>query len=278
MKKSSNVLRVGIVSKKLEKSFGIQLPYLNFGQEMFPKLSKKGLVDVVSILPTSKVLVENIDLLIIPGGLDVDSKRFGESPNFNNTRTDPWMEWFDNVMLPQYLELAEQNKLAILGICRGFQTICVHYGSVMSQDIAQEKSYPRSERTDELQFISENFESGFLWRKNAKNRLVHNFNTVSNLKSSGLYSVNSLHHQGIAGYEDDKGNWFSDDLSDAIVPLAYNDEYKNLEVATVAGLPVTIVQYHPEEFFCRLTIKLIRNNLRTINHPLFSTSKNLKNV
>jgi len=78
-----------------------------------------------------------VDLLagiVVPGGVDVDPMRYGESPSPGCGKVDPdWDELDLNV-----LGLALERDLPVLAICRGMQVLNVAYGGSLFQDIASE--------------------------------------------------------------------------------------------------------------------------------------------
>ena len=62
--------------------------------------------------------IEDLDLLVLPGGPDVDATRYlgkKDKVSFANQKPDPMREWFDLNMLPQYIE----SKIPIFGIKNG---------------------------------------------------------------------------------------------------------------------------------------------------------------
>lgn len=85
--------KIGIVGYAVNDMFGIGTSYANY-------FSQFG--EVVILTPETPVL--DLDLLVIPGGPDVNPSRYGEKPNFKTGKQCPFREYFDEVMLPQYID------------------------------------------------------------------------------------------------------------------------------------------------------------------------------
>lgn len=215
---------IGIVAWSTgDNSFGVTKPYLEYWSQ-FGQLSM--------ILPGEEIKKE-LDLLVLPGGLDLLSTRYEEVPSFYAGQANPHLEWFDKVMLPQYIEA----KIPIFGICRGFQSLGVHFGCKMVQHIWWDHGYSSSSRSSEV-------------HKNLNALLPDN----TNIK----ISINSLHHQGIL---------FNNTLPEVIQQLVVNGkkvrnkETKELyfvgdnmlEAFKHQNLPIVAVQWHPEEIYDTFT-------------------------
>jgi putative glutamine amidotransferase len=139
-----------------ENSFGITVPYHEF-------LSKIGKVQILS-----PGVYEDVDLLVLPGGLDVSPERYGAIPSLYTSNTNMLLEYFDANMLPKYIA----TKTRIFGICRGLQTINVIFGGTLQQDILHKTSTTRDER-------------------------VHKISTIESINGKNTFKVNSLHHQAV---------------------------------------------------------------------------------
>ena len=196
--------KIGIVGWKTgENSFGVSVPYINW-------LSNFG---IVHILSPQKGIVEDLDLLVLPGGADIAPQSFGEVPGFHTSNTDVMKQYFFDNNLDKYLA----NNTPIFGICLGFQQLCVKFGGKLEQHYPfNYSSKGRHDKVDTLAFEQSMFD------------IV--------LKSSlpTKYEVNSLHHQGC----------FS--LPNPFNVLAREKVDGNIEIARFAE-NVYGVQYHPEE-------------------------------
>ena len=196
--------KIGIVGWKTgDNSFGVTVPYIDW-------LSNFG---IVHILSPQKGIVEDLDLLVLPGGADIAPQSFGEVPGFHTSNTDVMKQYFFDNNLDQYLT----NNTPIFGICLGFQQLCVKFGGKLEQHYPfNYSSKGRHDKVDTLAFEQSMYD------------IV--------LKSSipVKYEVNSLHHQGC----------FS--LPNPFNVLAREKVDGNIEIARFAE-NVYGVQYHPEE-------------------------------
>lgn len=73
---------------------------------------KFGKVQIISCLNPN---VYNVDLLVLPGGADVNPVSYLAPPSPYVGSPNLAYEWFDKVMLPKYIA----HKIPIFGICRG---------------------------------------------------------------------------------------------------------------------------------------------------------------
>lgn len=87
--------KIGVPLWKVgDSSFGSTWSYLQFA-------SRYG--EVIPLMPKHTVR-EDLDLLILPGGADVDPLRYGQIPNFFTGKPDAFKEYFDKAYLQQYID------------------------------------------------------------------------------------------------------------------------------------------------------------------------------
>lgn len=221
--------RIGLVAWSTgSNSFGSTLSYLIF-------FSQFGRVDM--IMP-NEVTPRDLDLLVIPGGPDVDTSRYLEDHeplDFNVSKPCPFRERFDRVLLPQYIE----RRIPIFGICRGHQTLNVHFGGRLVQDMHHETN--GEDRTKKVHN---------LWVNPLMPRipgvLTQNF------------KVNSLHHQVIE----------EEFLPTTATILArHTNDKANIRGGLIEAVtywptwPIHSVQWHPEEIEDDFSIALIEHLL-----------------
>jgi gamma-glutamyl-gamma-aminobutyrate hydrolase PuuD len=210
--------RIGIVGWKVgDNSIGITQPYYEF-------FNYFGDVEILS--PNHRV--RNLDLLVLPGGGDVNPVRYGQAPRLFTGNANPILEWFDVIMLPKYIS----KNIPIFGICRGLQTLNVHFGGTLKQHSPHEHS------TD------------------SRDDLVHGVHQYLNLEEFGYnpnlkkqFRVNSLHHQSI------------DKLGKDLNPTAIHTKDMTIEGVLHKTLPIAAVQWHPEEIYDEFSIKTISHLL-----------------
>ena len=230
--------KIGIVAWSTgDNSFGITKPYLDF-------FSKFGIVTL--ILPQQTEVIEDLDLLVLPGGKDVDPSRYSTIPGFFTGHSDVFLEHFDKNVLRKYIN----NKIPIFGICRGLQTLNVEFGGTLIQHLV---NHPYSNNRGDLVHV-------IVPETNKINNISYlkNINIPKNLKT------NSLHHQCI------------DKLGNGLVSIAKCKGYnQTIEAIAHSSLPIVAVQYHPEEIHDGFAIDLINSLL---NYTSINELKFIENV
>lgn len=200
--------RIGVVGWNTgENSFGVTKPYIEW-------LSTFG---IVQILSPQEGIVDDLDLLILPGGLDIAPQSMNEVPSFFTSNTDVMKQYFYDNNLQQYLE----SNIPIFGICLGFQQLCVKFGAKLVQNYGfAHSSKSRFEKVDVLEAYPELF----------------NIVDEQSFRKLKKYEVNSLHHQGCfpSGIE-----------NTSIEILATEKTFENIEIAKFKE-NVYGVQYHPK--------------------------------
>lgn len=197
-----------------DNSFGVTIPYLEF-------FNRYG---IVKILTLTEEVDESLDLLVIPGGADIDPRRYKAVPSFNTSKPDLIKEYFDTAILPLYIE----NGTPIFGICRGLQTIAVLYGAKLIQHIKDHETNTddRSSSVHSIILIHEEFSREFF--------------REYRYKKDNTLKVNSLHHQCVAGTD------FPGCL-DILGVSKGKFPHSSIEIIKHSSLPIAAVQYHPEE-------------------------------
>jgi putative glutamine amidotransferase len=100
------------------------------------------LIPLVDDVETLRAIYDQMDGILIPGGVDVDPAAFGEAPHKRLGRIDPAR---DRVEI-QLVHWAVADKKPILGLCRGLQVINVALGGTLYQDL--EAEYPNAIKHD----------------------------------------------------------------------------------------------------------------------------------
>lgn len=202
--------KIGIVGWKSQEHFGVSLPYLEY-------LSRYGKIEI--LLP-DEGLKEDLDLLVLPGGPDVNPFCYGQVPGFRTGNQDVYKQYFFDQNLKQYID----NGTPIFGICLGLQQIGVMFGSELVQDMLYTPySNPRTELVEELNI-----------NKPGLNRLF------PLLKQQGTnvdqkVKVNSLHHQCL------------ENIGEEFDVIATSKSTHTIEAIIHKKLPIAGVQWHPEE-------------------------------
>lgn len=176
-----------------------------------------------------------VDLVILPGGMDINPSSYGEIPQFNTGNQDVFKQFFYDKRLATYVELGTP----IFGICLGFQQLASFFGSKIIQHMPYHKQSAGRMTKGHLAYVT-NYAADILGVK-----VDHKMASMD---------VNSHHHQGV----------LLDTLSPQLLPLAVaaNEEYgddtllKNeleqphniVEAFMHRELPIAGCQYHPEEW------------------------------
>ena len=171
-----------------------------------------------------------IDLLVLPGGLDIAPQSFGTVPTFRTTNQDVFKQFFFEKRLSWYIDA----NIPIFGICLGFQMLAVYFGSKLEQH---------------------------LWRHPQSSGRCMAAHTVELLPEAARYAtqpfeVNSHHHQGV----------FLHGFSAELEPLATAKNHHGSDQLLVEAFrhrqkPIMAVQWHPEEwndgFSCMMIYDLL---------------------
>ena len=236
-------------------SMGIKKSYLEFmrflGAAVIPLslhqfADENGNVDPERIVETCN----GLDMLLLPGGLDVNPMRYGAIPEFYTQNPNVHLEFFDERILPYIIE---RTSLPIAGICRGFQTLSVHFGGKIDQDYNHPISEPRSKSVEKLVFTEEAF--GIF--PELRNRAFS-----SEIKKQG---VNSLHHQHVE----------PESLNGRFMPIALSDTTGTTEVASTGDGRIVAFQYHPEEIYDPFSIYAFGRLLNGKDEPVEFKSKSV---
>lgn len=227
--------KIGIVSWPIGSSYvGVTSPYVEYFNQFG---------DVVFV--SYDEIRYDLDLLVLPGGPDVDPERYQEKPHRLTGKACPQREYFDRYMLKHYIEA----EVPVFGICRGMQSLAVYFGGKMIQHIYGHPTNPSDKRFKDV------------------HEIYYKYSGTKDPKSIG---VNSIHHQVV----DDEN------LPDELKVIARYAEFnKNRTPSTIGTieafvhtkLNIASVQFHPEEllfnpFANNLVISLLDNSFSANNY------------
>ena len=129
--------------------------------------------------------LKEIDGLIVPGGADVDPALYGEGPYYLLEEVDLALDAYEYKVIVYCL----QNKIPIMGICRGHQIMNVFLGGTMIQDIpTQHKSSTKVHHRKKVEG-----ESKVCFHKIK----IEEGSLLNRLLKKNEVEVNSLHHQAV---------------------------------------------------------------------------------
>src|SRR5574339_1007844 len=106
---------IGVYADSYGGRVGQTAPYMQF-------LGQFG--NIRLILPTDdlRAVAKDIDMLVLPGGADIDSALYNEAPGIMTGRPNQHYDYLDANLLPLVIEM----RKPVIGICRGMQALNVH--------------------------------------------------------------------------------------------------------------------------------------------------------
>jgi len=230
---------IGIYADSYNGKVGQTFPYMQF-------FSQFGYVRLISTTDNLDKIVEQVDMLVLPGGADVDVSTYNGVPGVMDSRANQHYEYLDKILIPQFIKA---NK-PIFGICRGMQRLNTWFGGTLNQHIlGHHQGDKREETKQEMQFADNN------------NR----------------WYINTMHHQSvnilgegleITCYSQRYDNCYSSENN----VRGWNYYNKTGGIASTELEPIIIegfkhstlkiagLQYHPEEMNCDYA-KIIINEL-----------------
>jgi len=207
--------KIGVLGGLQGNIFGITIPYYEYA-------SKFG--EVVIINPLAEEIDENIDVLILVGGADLNPASYGQKPSLYTNKANPVREWFEANMLSKYIEA----NIPLFGICLGLQSIVTHFGGKLIQHNSDIHPFSYTSRGKEAHEIKLT-EDGW--------KLSNIMTSLKKYKKMKI-KVNSLHHQAA------DPNCLGDDIISIFDTKSYD---RTPEIIIHKSLPISALQFHPEE-------------------------------
>jgi putative glutamine amidotransferase len=166
----------------------------------------------------AKQIINELDGLLLSGGVDIDPTLFGEEPLPGLGQIMPERDYLEKLLI----EDAMYHDLPILAICRGIQILNVISGGNMYQDIYTQTSNP----LQHSQKAPRNHLSHFVQ--------VESASKLYQIVKDTRFKVNSFHHQSVKQLA--KGFKASATSKDGIIEAIESEVHR-----FVVG-----VQWHPE--------------------------------
>jgi putative glutamine amidotransferase len=212
-------MKIAISIPEKEKLRGQESPY-------FKALVAAGAApdEIVTIMPPGNGLPSSGDFdgILLAGGEDVDPELYGEQTRYDNVKVNRARDDFE----ADLLDRGVRERLPILGICRGIQTINTRFGGTLYQDLKGDTALERDHR-----------------QQGSRSVATHSITVTdpdSLLRGSvaGSCRVNSLHHQAIKR------------LGRGLKVTAHSEDGLVEAVELAEEYPFFLaVQWHPEEMF-----------------------------
>jgi len=167
-------------------------------------------------------LLAGLDGVLLPGGIDVDPKHYGEDRHEKLEETDAELDRLEFKVLGH----AKAHGLPVLGVCRGHQVLNVYYGGTLIQDIPSQSHCPCEVIHRYAKSSEEKKEHAIAIEKGS---LLHELFGAERLV------VNTYHHQAVK------------DLAPGFVATAHTDDGL-VEAMERRGVRFVLgVQFHPEK-------------------------------
>lgn len=170
--------------------------------------------------------VANVDMLYLPGGLDLSPQSYGEVPGYATSDQDVFKQFFYEKRLRGYVDAG----IPIFGVCLGFQQLAAFFGCKLVQDLKYHvNSSDRWEPAHE----------------------------VTNVLTKKKFKVNSHHHQGLRVSQTNQ-----QELK-ILATFANRGDGELVEAFEHRHLPIVGIAWHPEEFYDLFSEELI---IKLLNH------------
>jgi putative glutamine amidotransferase len=159
---------------------------------------------------TDERIIPYLDLMIIPGGGDVEPARYGYKDNGLC-----YPDYLRDKKEFNYFDIAQKNQINIFGVCRGLQLINVAMGGTLYVDLRMNGKIHNGDH--ELNWVTNS--DGTIYK--------------SKLHATLPKVVNSYHHQGIQRLAGSSG----------LVTVA---AWQGVPEIIIGGLNIIATQFHPE--------------------------------
>ncbi len=217
-------MKIAISVSRKEKSKGEKSPY-------FQALVAAGVAakEIVLLGPADRPRADakKFDGVLFAGGEDVTPALYEENKKFPTVKTDRARDEFEVALF----DAAREERIPILGICRGMQMINVKFGGTLYQDLKLEP-YAESGRPVEHRQT----ENGHNRQEATHSVTLTEPESLLGAAFQGSCRVNSLHHQAVRR------------VGHGLKVTAYSEDGLAEAVEDAGDYPFLMaVQWHPEE-------------------------------
>ena len=146
-----------------------------------------GVVAVLSPLLSAEEtarLLNSVDALLLPGGIDVAPAFYGEIPHEKLEATDAEFDRYEF----SALKAATASKMPVLAICKGMQVLNVYAGGSLYQDLPSQLADSK---------VTHRLRQDGVSKPCYHEIVVSNSSMLGSMLGTGRVKVNSYHHQAV---------------------------------------------------------------------------------
>ncbi len=171
-------MKIAVSVADKEKKRGAKSPYF---QALVEAGARPQELVLFAAADRSRAARAELDGVLFAGGEDVDPAFYDEKKKYDSVKVNRARDEFEMALLDRALE----ERLPILGICRGSQMINVKFGGALYQDVQRDEATTLEHRREKER------------RERVHQVAVTEPESLLGSAVSGGCRVNSLHHQAI---------------------------------------------------------------------------------